>query len=101
MAVSIFLVFGQESRTIRWFKKVHYLHKKSTTANGPSCVARHPSSFFFFKMFVNFLCSLELVPVSPEHFQRNGISEQFLEIVYRSKSDFKSSTSVSATCAVQ
>ena len=62
-----FLILGQESRTIRWLKKVHYLHKKyhcqCTLVRGKT-----PKCFFFFrKMFVNFLCPLELVPASNEH----------------------------------
>ena len=55
--------------------------RESTTANGPSCLARNQSGFFIIlAISYNHLSSCQ-PPVS-EWFQRKGKSEQFWEIVY-------------------
>ena len=73
----------------------------STTANGPSCLARNPSGFFTTSAIFRVHWS-QYQPRVSEWLPRNGKSVQSLETAYRKhKNDSSPSASVSAICADQ
>ena len=74
------LILGQVSGKI-WWLKMYNTFRKSTTADGLSCVARNPSGFFIILAISYIHLSWYQTHVNM-WFQRNGKSEQFLETVY-------------------
>ena len=75
--------------------------QQGTTANGPSCVARHLSGFFH--NVGNLLCPLELEPASRERVIPTEWQVRTVLGDCRSKvkNDLNSSATVSALCADQ